>query len=827
LSSGVKFAFVNGSNLDDLFTCSIEDYFVSKSSGNNANDCKSTTSACLTISGAIAKVPAAELLARVIVIGSYPESTSTTVTINGKDVHVGGRNRTTDSITSNSGGSSGEAFSVSGGKIFDLFDLTLIQGNTSGTGIFVLLNSGKASVRNCIVRSGTVSGSAYAVSISSFLSVKNGSAIITGCQFSQLNYSTCILDVLGTVDSSSVSISSSTFNRIISSEGGVGVIIGDNGTGNSYVISSTSFTNITKTSTSLGGLVNLNGTVQSVILIDSNIINITFSGGSVVLGGGVYVRTAVSISLTNLIISGVSGVGSGGGVYIETCENIKVSGSQFENINVSGSGGGIFFGGGSKFNITSTYFGSLNCGNGYGGGIFSNSTVGGNRYLIDVEFSDNSVFENKGNDICDNSSGVFNGGYYSLSSISGCTSDSDEIRFYLAALEISMDCFLLDGCLSDEISISGTSGMDVVMCGLFFPCQTVEYSYNILQGSGKFKLIDSGIYLINQRNLSGQSVEYAGNVQEGQPAPTINTSYGTFVWMYLMGSNLTVSNVKLLDESEHHEQGLLFVGVGISIFKNVEFVISNIYVSYFLLSSNSSCPLTLNNCTISNVKVYFGIIFDNYDNNVTINSSTFANITTDYPIDDYYEFSSGGVIYEQHDYAGNYKLSILYSVIENVSISDNKTLIFFGGGLSGSDFTITNSIVRNVTFDESSVTNYLIYLNRSIPAIRIRNSTFSFLSGSYRGGAVYLSCQGVSTTNTTHIFSNCTFLSNQGVMGGAIYINQINIYFSNCSFVNNSVIGCGYVDGVCTSGHDIHVEGGSGTFYSSSTFRVFFFLFRL
>jgi hypothetical protein len=418
---------------------------------------------------------------------------------------------------------------------------------------------------------------------------------------------------------------------------------------------------------------------------------------------------------------------------------------------------------------------------------------------------------------------VFVGNYYSFVSISGCISNSEEIRFYLATVDISMDCFFfLEGCLLNEVSISGSNGFDVEICGVFIPCQTVEFSYNILPGSGKWNLIDSGTYVINNRNVSGMAIEYAGNVGEGLGFPVINAVYTNYVWVYITSSNFTVSNVKLVDLNNNMEWSLVFVDSGTVIFGNVEFSVSNVYVSYIVLLSYNICPLLLINSTFVNAKVYYSVVYDLYENNVSIISSKFSNITSNYPIRNFRGLDSRGAIYDQFDSSGSYKVLIQNSVIESVFISDNKTLIMFGGGSSESEFRIVNSSIGNV-ITQSSVTNYIIYVNRSIPIILFRNSTFSFLSGSYRGGAVYLSCEGVQTTNTTHIFTNCTFKSNRGISGGAIYIKQINIYFNNCTFVNNSIEGCGYVDGLCETGHDIHVEGGSGTFYSSSTFKVFFF----
>jgi hypothetical protein len=63
------------------------------------------------------------------------------------------------------------------------------------------------------------------------------------------------------------------------------------------------------------------------------------------------------------------------------------------------------------------------------------------RYLTDLTFLNNSVVGSNGNDIADSSNNAFD--YYTLDSVTGCTSSSLLTRFYLINRTTIIDCILL------------------------------------------------------------------------------------------------------------------------------------------------------------------------------------------------------------------------------------------------------------------------------------------------------------------------------------------------------------------------------------------------
>jgi hypothetical protein len=120
----------------------------------------------------------------------------------------------------------------------------------------------------------------------------------------------------------------------------------------------------------------------------------------------------------------------------------------FENICLLGA---LWLGGSVIYSLTYSVFSNLVAGNltngtiaTYGGAVYTESDTLGLRYLTDVSFSNNTVVGNKGSDIADASVNAID--FYTLESVTNCSSSSVPIRLYLVNRTTSLDCILLSLC---------------------------------------------------------------------------------------------------------------------------------------------------------------------------------------------------------------------------------------------------------------------------------------------------------------------------------------------------------------------------------------------
>jgi hypothetical protein len=816
-SISVRFVFQNKKNKDDLFSCDVEEYYVSNN-GKNVNDCLSISSPCLTVTGIIKKVPVSTSLVKIAVVGNILDSL---IDSSGLKLHIHGCNdkRNENSIR-NDGIELAECFfNISNSELI-IYDVTLLVGKSPYEKCFCLISSGKIFARDCIVKTYDIiypfveSGEIYISP--SFIYANGGKVMVQECFFQFLNLSHSIF-YLNSIDSSCIlSIFSCKFEDITSFSD-LGTIVSFNNNCNTLVVGDSNFKNINTYSKLKGSLLMINQNSSNINISGCSFDNINTSCSNS-RGGVLYIENSSVINISDIVINNVSGVEYGGGIYIEKSMNINCFNLTFKNIIIVKCGGGIFFGANSCFNISSSYFGNLSSlgkNDGYGGGVFSNSSAIGCRYFINVNFENNSVLTNIGNDVCDNSTKVLKENYYTFSTVSECSSSSSPFKFYLLRLNISLDCFFEEGYSLDDIKVSNRDGMDIEICGEIVSCNSFLYGLNIIKQNGTINIVDSETYDIKEFKLISNCLIVSGFGHY----PKLNVLYKKQHWLYISSSNVSVSHLEIIDNNIAFRSNLFYVHSGNIIVQSVKFYISNSSYYYFHLNGYKNSPLVFDNVTINNSSISRSVVYAYFNNNVTLNSCSFHNISSSIS-----SGNSGGILYDRRYSYGYFELLISNCVVENINISNLNSLVIFCGVGALSSFTIKNSSFRNICSELSSQSVYMIYITREVSQIQLFNSSFLFMSGSNKGGVIYLSCYSVPTSLTSHIVDSCLFKSNRAVdYGGVFYIQDVNMYFSNCSFINNSVASCGYNSDNCERGNDIYVDSRNTEFYSKSTFLVFFF----
>jgi hypothetical protein len=248
-------------------------------------------------------------------------------------------------------------------------------------------------------------------------------------------------------------------------------------------------------------------------------------------------------------------------------------------------------------------------------------------------------------------------------------------------------------------------------------------------------------------------------------------------------------------------------------FKNLSFIWTSFAeglnsVRIFLLESSSS-TLSLENCTFSgNVSTAYGqsvaliesaggmiIIVDSLFSDVllttyplflinTINVSPVININNS-------EFTS---IQTQGEYAsllstelGSVSLTLEDSTITN--ISNNNPLNERGGviyvmGSVGTQVIFIGNKINNITVG-TGVNGGILNLVGSIDGFFLTDCNFVDVEGGNRGGCIYFGIISIGSS-TLSMISNCSFSLCGSFYGGAIYIENILIYFSEVKFSGNS-----------------------------------------
>jgi len=153
--------------------------------------------------------------------------------------------------------------------------------------------------------------------------------------------------------------------------------------------------------------------------------------------------------------------------------------------------------------------------------------------------------------------------------------------------------------------------------------------------------------------------------------------------------------------------------------------------------------------------------------------------------------------------SGWYILS-LTSVGATVSHSRFESCYSFGGVIleSGSSMgNILNCVFYNMTATREQYGGaglYVLGVNYNVYNCYFEKCV-STIGSSTRGGALYVGAAGINTN-----VKNCTFINNQGHLGGALIINNPAGVVDNCTFINNKATGN-------SEGGAVYLNGGTLT----------------
>lgn len=299
--------------------------------GNDANDCRSSVSACRTIAAAIAKVGTEAGDIVFVAAGVYTENLSF-----GKDLTIIGDGM--DTVIE--GGSSGRAMEITAG-IVDLFNLTIRNSGQEaseqpGGGIS---NRGTLELTNVVVTGNRARSQGGGIFNSGTLSLRN----------STVSNNQTILSC-GAIYNASGGTLDLSFSRV---------------TGN-------------QTAQDAGGICNLGTATVTSSTIDDNRAVAGSSAGIANVGNGTLtlVRSTISNNDAGSLGGGLNNAGTA------TVTNSTISGNQARN---SGSGGGIFNSG--TLTLTNATITNNTVNSGTGGGIrveagnvtIRNTIIAGNR----------------------------------------------------------------------------------------------------------------------------------------------------------------------------------------------------------------------------------------------------------------------------------------------------------------------------------------------------------------------------------------------------------------------------------------------------------------
>jgi hypothetical protein len=309
--------------------------------------------------------------------------------------------------------------------------------------------------------------------VDTFISVAGGSIIMEYVSVSAGNSSgTIATNSFIILNGGSIKLTQLTFENFKSSSG----IIIMSGPG-TLLLDEIILSNITLSGS--GSLIYSSGgsiSTGNVTLINSNLSSISATGlnGSVINVNGMI----ESIYIYNDTFGPSINSGNGGAMHISNCGNVVINGSNFTGCTTgaNGNGGAIYFGVGTSFTLINSSFSNSSAL--YGGAIFSVSEISGQRQIVGINFTNNSVQSGgNGNDIADNSTIGVN--LYGMQSVINSTSNSSNsttiFNFYIIQEDLNFDCLLTtSGCGNDPTYVS-TDGIDSEACGtLASPCLSLS-----------------------------------------------------------------------------------------------------------------------------------------------------------------------------------------------------------------------------------------------------------------------------------------------------------------------------------------------------------------
>jgi hypothetical protein len=293
------------------------------------------------------------------------------------------------------------------------------------------------------------SGSSSLPISTSFAVVKTGSVLIDSTNITEMKLEgdAGLIDVLGSV---SITFNGVIMEDIVKEDSSSGLFSDRQASASDRILDvhiiSSSFLSISSNviSSLNGGLYAFNGDeAASISFSKSNFNEVKVrSDDSIVDTACIFVDKAVNVFIIECEFDGVGNSSSGGAIHIENCLMVLITQSTFKSCEALLRGGALFFGYMTAFNITHSSFEECECldEEGVGGAIFSESQVEGLKFIVDVIFTSNHVFDGRSNDIADNCTESI--GFYSAESVYDCSSTSDIFKFCLLQHDIFLDCLI-------------------------------------------------------------------------------------------------------------------------------------------------------------------------------------------------------------------------------------------------------------------------------------------------------------------------------------------------------------------------------------------------
>ncbi len=277
-------------------------------------------------------------------------------------------------------------------------------------------------------------------------------------------------------------------------------------------------------------------------------------------GGGIYMQSADSALLKDLIVEDNLATTYGGGAYISSSANVSVEGCIFRNNTAGTYGGGLAFSG-SALDVSDTEITGNSTSSGYGGGLYVNANPG---TFTDVELSGNTSYQ-------------YGAGYLSgVITWSGGSVDSNSSTYYGAwSLNGTLD-------ISDTVVSNNSS----------------TYYYGAMQASGS-GVIEDVDFLDNYSNYYGCVQIYGYGLTMSRVTMDGNyQQYSGAFSAYSNASGLDVSDLTVTDNASASTTDYAVYWSGeAGTWENVV-IAGNVGTGLYVVPSSTSAQLYLTNATI-------------------------------------------------------------------------------------------------------------------------------------------------------------------------------------------------------------------------------------
>ena len=334
------------------------------------------------------------------------------------------------------------------------------------------------------------------------------------------------------------------------------------------------------------------------------------------------------------------------------------------------------------------------------------------------------------------------------------------------------------------------------------PGDTIDINYNYTFDSQKDAEYSNGFLFANGSfviNGNFNTIDARGNASVFKLSNANLTINNLFIKnskssaIYCQYARLTTNNVTFINNQDNTGGAVFLSGcdyesTGDKFINNLANYGSAIY-SY---DSSLSCQ---NDLFISEGLINWGLIYGEHDSLIYVENSTFLNTTSRYATAIYNEGKVRVLNSKFYNLHANYtagaigvKVPTMLTVdgCEFVNVSSKKN----GGAIFADIFGSDPSNAGTVTILYSNFTNCssdfggaILHLGGNLT---IENSNFISNSARYNGGAVYTSNSTFNSFKNNFIGNLADVCGANSFSGGAMYLDNGDIFMSYCEFINNN-----------------------------------------